>query len=471
MLYFCSKIDYMENLPAEFILRTKKLLGNDWDSFLSSLETESPVSIRLNPNKNLNEDIPTIDIVPWCCYGMYLEKRPQFTFDPLFHAGCYYVQEASSMFVGQVLKQYVDDDVKVLDLCAAPGGKSTLISDCISKDSLLVSNEVIRSRANILAENMAKWGKANVVVTNNDPSRFSKLEGYFDIIVVDAPCSGEGMFRKDRDAMNEWSVENVKLCKERQQRILADVWPALKPGGLLVYSTCTYNLEENEENVRWIKEELGAENLVVNIEPEWGICPSFADDVTAYRFFPHKVRGEGFFLSVLKKNVDEDIKPAYIKRGKNGKPDKVTLESKYKNYILDKAEFTFYPLRDNWCAFPEVLANDLTMLQSVLNIVSAGIDMGTLKGKDFIPDQGLAISQCLNREIFHTCDIDWKTAINYLRKEPLALEDQPKGIILLTYRNIPLGFVKNIGNRANNLYPQEWRIRSSNIPGEPIKVV
>lgn len=456
------------NLPADFITRTKPLLKQDWDAFFNALAETSPTSIRFNKDKNI-EIRKSLPSVLWNERGHYLDKRPQFTFDPLLHAGCYYVQEASSMFIGQVMKQYGGEEIKVLDLCAAPGGKSTLIADLLDQDSLLVSNEVIRSRSYILSENLTKWGKANVVVTNNDPSDFSKLKGLFDIILVDAPCSGEGMFRKDDVAVEEWSVDNVKLCKERQQRILADVWPALKTDGILIYSTCTYNLEENEENVQWISDELDADILSVETKEEWGISPSLMDDVTAYRFFPHKTKGEGFFCAVLRKTETE--RSYTVKSKFKDKRRKGDLPATFKDYILEKDNFVFYQKGDMWNAFPKHLYDNLYVLKAQLNIVSAGICIGGIKGEDLIPNQSLALSNHLNREAFSVCDIDWKTAIAYLRKEAIVLDNQPKGYTLLTYKDIPLGFVKNIGNRANNLYPQEWRIRSANVPTEVVNVI
>lgn len=449
------------NLPTDFVTRTKPLLKEQWDAFVDALSEESPVSVRENRSKNI-ADI-SFPNVPWCDSGYYLDKRPQFTFDPLFHAGCYYVQEASSMFIGQIMQQYAEPGIRILDLCAAPGGKSTLIADSLDENSLLVSNEVIRSRAHVLAENMTKWGKPNTIVTNNDPSQIGKLKNYFDIILVDAPCSGEGMFRKDERAVSEWSLDNVKLCKERQQRILADIWPSLKKDGILIYSTCTYNLEENEQNVRWIRDELGADILPVKTEEEWGISPSLVDDVMVYRFFPHKTKGEGFFCAVLRKNSNEDHN---IRKLKNKEKNKSDLPAGYKNYISDKEQFTFYSQKDRWFAFPIALHDDLQFIRSYLSIISEGICLGEFKGKDFIPDQCLALSNYLNIDAFISCEIDWKTAIAYLRKETILLNDLPKGYVLLTYCNSPLGFVKNIGNRANNLYPQEWRIRSSNMPAQ-----
>ena len=455
-------------LPADFIIRTKPMLGKDWEDFLAALESEPPVSIRINRNK-ANEILP--HPVLWCSTGFYLDERPQFTFDPLFHAGCYYVQEASSMFIEQAMKQYAGSKVRVLDLCAAPGGKSTLLASLIDDDSLLVSNEVIRSRANILAENITKWGNPNVIVTNNDPSKIGKVKNFFDIILVDAPCSGEGMFRKDKGAVAEWSIDNVRLCRERQQRILADIWPSLKPGGLLLYSTCTYNQEENEENVQWMKDEFGAEVLPVETKAEWGISPSFNSDFPVYRFFPHKTKGEGFFFTLLRKESEADGVNTYRKKNDKSQKNKAVLPVEYKNYIKENNTFDFYNKKDTWYAFPSILSDDLTFLNSQLNVISEGICLGEFKGKDFVPNQSLAVSNYLNQGAFQTCEVDWKTAISFLRKEAIFFENQPKGYILLKYRGISLGFVKNIGNRANNLYPQEWRIRSANIPQEEVNVI
>ncbi|MFV0419929.1 MAG: methyltransferase RsmF C-terminal domain-like protein [Dysgonomonas sp.] len=459
------------NLPIDFITRTKTLLGKEWDIFCTALNEVPPISIRLNKEK-VSDNTNILPNIPWYNNGYYLNERPQFTFDPLFHAGCYYVQEASSMFIGQVLKQYIGNNIRILDLCAAPGGKSTLIADMIDEDSLLVSNEVIRSRSNILAENIIKWGKPNIIVTNNDPKQIGKLNGFFDIILVDAPCSGEGMFRKDENAIKEWSVENVKLCRERQQRILADIWPALKEEGILIYSTCTYNRDENEENVIWMRDELGAQVLPVETKEEWNISPSIVEEIAAYRFFPHKTKGEGFFCAVLRKSSEDAITESRrkIKSNKDNKK-KINLPAEYKEYLLSKDDFMFYPKGESWHAIPKHLYEDTYLIGSLLNTVSEGICLGEFKGKDFIPDQSLAYSCNLNKDAFPKYDADWKTAIAYLRKEALVLPDTPKGYILLTYKGMSLGFVKNIGNRANNLYPPEWRIRSTNIPNDIVSVI
>lgn len=456
------------NLPCGFIERTKPLLKQEWEAFLSALNNESPVSIRLNKNKNIFINETIVNKVPWCNEGFYLPQRPQFTFDPLFHAGCYYVQEASSMFVFQALKKYVTEDSKILDLCAAPGGKSTLIADFMTDNSLLVTNDVIKSRAFILSENITKWGHSNTIVTNNDPSSFIQLKHYFDVVLVDAPCSGEGMFRKDAGAIEEWSLDNVKLCVERQRRILSDVWNSLKPNGILIYSTCTYNVEENEDNVLWIKDKLGADILPLELEKEWGVSPSVKGDIPVYRFFPHKTKGEGFFLAVLRKH-DDNINPSKRKKEKNKFKNKDILSKDYRDYINLSDSF-YYSKGENWYAMPNTFKEDISFIDSYLNVISSGIKIGETKGKDFIPAQSLALSNFINRMAFAEYELDWKNAISYLKREPLFLTDAPIGYILLTYKNTPIGFAKNIKNRANNLYPQEWRIRSNNLPDSEVNV-
>lgn len=457
-------------LPPDFINNIKPLLGSEWEEFELALRQDSPVSIRINPGKGpLSKQSYTP--VPWSQYGYYLPQRPSFTFDPLFHAGAYYVQEASSMFIEQVFEQYTaGKDVKVLDLCAAPGGKSTHIASLITTDSLLVSNEVIRSRSKVLSENITKAGYPNVVVTNNDPSDFKRIPAFFDAILVDAPCSGEGMFRKDPQALQEWSPANVQLCAERQRRIIADVWDSLKPGGLLIYSTCTYNRCENEDNIRWIKEELGAKDLLVDVKPEWCISPSYDAGINACHFFPHKLRGEGFFVAVLRKD-DDSFRGKGNNIFKNRNKQKAnSLPQEFRDYIVSPGDYIFFDKGASWFAFPQKQHEDFLSIQSQLKVVSAGIYIGEAKGKDFVPQHSLAMSGKLNEKAFVCHDVDWGTAIRYLRCESLNFTDLPKGFVLLTYRKQPLGFIKNIGNRANNLYPNEWRILSSHIPENEINI-
>lgn len=412
-------------LSSKFTVYTEQLFGKErWERYLEAFNDTTPVSIRLNPFKPCElSHLPIGSAVPWCRDAFYLTERPDFTMDPLLHAGAYYVQEASSMFLDIVMRQYCGagffaDGSAVLDLCAAPGGKSTLLRAALPSDVLLMSNEPDRRRANILMENMQKQGHPNVVVTNNYPKDYAKTGLQFDLILTDVPCSGEGMFRKDRGAIGEWSQQNVMNCATLQRSIIEEIWQCLKPGGILVYSTCTFNTRENEENVRWITEELGASLLPVDIETEWGITGSLLDGwpEPVYRFIPGIANGEGLFMAVLRKMSDNDGN-----RRHNG---------------------------DNRKAL------------SRLRVLSDGNPSGIKKGKDVIPAHAEALLTTLSREKYPRVELSKEDALRYLRHEAIVLpSDVPRGFVVVTYRSLPLGFVKNIGNRANNLYPQEWKIR------------
>lgn len=405
-------------LPEEFIQQTKAIMGDErFHTLLNALQEKPSVSIRLNPSKpnthhpsTLFQSLPYggrlegATPIPWCSTGYYLDDRPAFTFDPLLHAGAYYVQESSSMFLESVMKEYVTEPVCMLDLCAAPGGKSTLARTLLTPDSLLVSNEPIRNRAQILSENVQKWGYPQHIVTNNYPKDFRKAKMLFDVILTDVPCSGEGMFRKDEGAIREWSPKNVEHCWKLQREIVGDIWNCLRPGGILIYSTCTFNTKENEENVQWIAEELGADILPVATEDSWNITGSLLKGFNepVYRFIPGKTPGEGLFMAVLRKH---------------GQAEKVR---------------------------PEQLRNHLKMLH--------------VMPQDF--QKSLRQAQ----EAPHV-ELSYEQAIAYLRREAIVLPaDTPTGIVVVTYHQLPLGLVKNIGTRANNLYPKEWRIKSTHIP-------
>lgn len=438
------------NLPEQFKERTKAILGDEYDAFEQALSSDAPVSVRLNELKC--RELPDLERVPWATSGVYLSSRPLFTMDPMFHSGAYYVQEASSMFLEQAVRRYLDvDQPIVLDLCAAPGGKSSHLASLLSGRGLLVSNEVIRARVKILAENMTKWGAPNVVVTNNDPADFESLRGFFDMVVVDAPCSGEGMFRKDPASIDEWSVDNVKLCCERQRRIVADIFPTIKEGGLLVYSTCTYNREEDEENVRWIADELGAEILPLEVPGEWGV----SSDGVGYHFFPHKTKGEGFFLAVLRKT--DDSGSFRWKQPKSAPSPKIP--SVLTDWLLSPSDFQVRAVGDSFYAVPKSVAQQVAALESELRVLQAGVLLGKVKGKDVLPDTALALSPILRADAFAVADLSWKDAVDFLKRENIVLPDAPKGWVLVRFRGQPLGFVKNLGARANNTYPQDWRIR------------
>ena len=408
-----------------------------FNCFMEAFNEDAPVSIRLNPRKveggNHNSQFSILnsqfDKVPWCPEGYYLSGRPQFTFDPLFHAGCYYVQEASSMFITHVLRNVTEgrffcditgDVTKepslcyTLDLCAAPGGKSTAMRTVLPEGSILVSNEPIANRAQILLENITKWGWPNCIVTNNYPRDFRKAKTKFDIILCDVPCSGEGMFRKDPTTIGEWSLQNVEKCWRLQREIVADAWECLNPGGLLIYSTCTFNIKENEENIRWILENYDAEPIAIPTEPEWNITGSLLEgfDIPVYRFIPGITRGEGLFMCVLRK------------RG----------------------------VRSEECG----MRNDMPQktLQKIQGLKQISLPT---------PHSSL---------LEDTVDLTYQEALRYLRGEALVLPaDTHRGIVTVTYRGVPLGPVKNIGSRANNLYPKPWRIKTTHLPTEPVEIL
>ena len=435
--------------PLAFVENMRNLLSDECDAFLSALMSDASVSVRVNDKLSLFGDKKP---VPWCPDGYYLPERPSFTKDPLFHAGAYYVQEASSMFLYQALKQCVPHDAVVLDLCAAPGGKSTLASQYLSR-GLLVANEIVRSRAYILSENIQKWGNDNVVVCNNRPADFASSGVIFDAILVDAPCSGEGMFRKDEGAIAEWSPANVHMCAERQREILTAIWPALKEGGILVYSTCTFNQEEDEENVRWIMEELGAEYVFLEREEGWNITTYGV----GYRFFPHKTQGEGLFMAVLRK-VSDDVFAVRKQKKNNRKQVVVAVPPGLSEWLADD-----YSLHMDDAttvrAYPKGLVDEMQRIVENMRVLSAGIEVAEVKGKSVVPQQGLALSKHIKRGYFPEKELSEEDALRYLRGEAFYIDDVPNGYVLLTYQSLPIGWGKNLGSRFNNLYPNEWRIK------------
>ena len=460
------------NLPVPFEQTMRQLLGADYDTFREALLGEPAVSVRINRTKWQGE-VP-YERVPWATEGYYLSERPAFTFDPLLHTGSYYAQEASSMFVEQAVRQHLDEARVALDLCAAPGGKSTLMRTLLPDDCVLVSNEVMRPRAQVLAENISKWGHPRCVVTSNYPADFTSLGPLFDLILVDAPCSGEGMFRKDEVAVSEWSPENVAVCWQRQRDILTDIWPTLRPGGMLIYSTCTFNTAEDEENVSWMMQELGATLLPIDIDPSWGITPGLLPDaVHTYRFLPGRTRGEGFFLAALRKPVEAPSGDAKVRRSKREKAMRpaMAVPSECKQWLAANG-YTYKVQGTDVVAIPSGMEELHTILSDQLYVLKAGITLAELKGRDALPAHDLAMSTALRSDAFVRCELCYADALRYLRREAITLpSDISRGFVIVTYRNIPLGFVKNIGNRANNLYPQEWRIRSSHLPEYEVRVL
>ena len=444
------------NFPAAFESRVTNdpFLGKD---LLNALNATPPVTIRLNPLKLTEREaadyLDANTSVQWCRHAFYLAERPSFTLDPLFHAGCYYPQEAGSMVLDTVLTQLeLPQEPAILDLCAAPGGKSTLIASHLNGSGLLVSNEVIQARARILRENMTKWGYSNVVVTNNDPADFDKLSAFFDLIVIDAPCSGEGMFRKDPDSRNEWSEDNVLLCAARQKRIIADVWDAVKPGGYVVYSTCTFNEQENEENVRFMLDEMQAELVEINLHEHI----QKGRQGLGHYCIPGITETEGFFIAVLQKAGADSKKQRYdIRRDLrhlNPGKDLEVLKG-----LAKTEDYSFYQWNDLVMALPSAVADRMQHVIANTRVVKAGTLVGELNRKGILPHEELAV--CIELNSFpERIELSKQQALQYLHGDTFYLESN-QGLKLITYRNKPLGWIKHLGNRFNNLYPKEWRIR------------
>lgn len=452
----------MLKLPIDFENQMKSQLGLEYDDFLIALNSESPTSIRINKIKDQSNLKLGLEKVMWASDGYYLEQRPSFTFDPKFHAGHYYVQEASSMFIEQAIKQCVDlsESIMALDMCAAPGGKSTHISSLISEDSLLISNEVIASRASILVENLTKWGNANTIVTNNDPEHFQSLNNCFDLVVLDAPCSGEGMFRKDHDSINEWNINNVNICSARQMRILHTASELVKQNGLIIYSTCTYNSKEDIEPVMSLLNEGGWESVELDIKQFEGVVLNISNHpkkLFGYHFYPHKIKGEGFYLTVLKKTDETNGRWPKVMKNVNfaDKQTKPVL-AKY----IDSNKFGFLQHNQQSLAFPKSLEKEmLGILNTSLRIKKFGIDMGQVIRGELVPEHAYAMAN-INEKPFDILQIDKEDAIKYLQKKDFQIDTNLKGWCLLKYEDATLGFAKLMGNRMNNNYPKEWRIKS-----------
>lgn len=447
----------------------------DADVLRGALQTPPSVSVRRNPSKISEEELTghfkgrcrttqdaartLTERVPWCAEGLYLAERPLFTLDPMLHCGAYYVQDASSMFTGELFRRAargMGGRLRVLDLCAAPGGKSTHVAAILRSagkgESLVVSNEVSAARVNALAENTARWGEPNVAVTNSDPACFGRLPRFFDIILVDAPCSGEGMFRKDAEAAAEWSEESVKLCAARQKRILGDVWPALREGGILIYSTCTYNKYENDGNVEWMVAELGAETEDVGPIPEG----AFRTGSGGVQFLPGRIRGEGQFAAMLMKTGDARLNNRTVR----GRVRRTEGKSAVKcGYV--RGDLALSMRGDLLKAVPESIAEELAVLETAVKVVRSGVAVATVKGGSQIPEYDLAHlnPEFLVKEAFGCAEISEEEAVKYLKRDNLTFPDRPKGYILLTCDKLPLGFVNNLGNRSNNLMPVSRRIR------------
>jgi 16S rRNA C967 or C1407 C5-methylase (RsmB/RsmF family)/NOL1/NOP2/fmu family ribosome biogenesis protein len=464
------------NLPSELIRSLKKMDHFDTAKFLSVHESGNQVvSVHINPGKSIlpesgwppeikDPPFKIIDKVPWSTDSYYLSDRPSFTMDPFFHAGLYYVQEASGLFLAFALKQIADltKNLKVLDLCAAPGGKSTLIQSLISPGSLLVSNEVIKSRVPVLSQNMTKWGYANGIVSNNDPAHFRKIPGFFDLILIDAPCSGSGLFRKNPEACREWNPELVNLCQLRQQRIVADAWHSLKEEGILIYSTCSYSKEENEDILDSIFQQYACESVPLFPDPNWNIVETISEkhEALGYRFYPYKVSGEGFFLSVIQKKQAVPSSGSVKTKRSSGKIAK-SVEQQLNKWINDQS-LSYLSIGDSIHAIPENLVNDLEALQGNLYLKKAGIRVGKSGEKEWIPDHELALANFLRHDS-ESIDISKTDALHFLRGQTFDTEIEGRGWRIVSYQKQRLGWIKLLEKRINNYYPKSWRIRQQEI--------
>lgn len=453
-----------KTLPEDFLRMLGDLGLQELGKALA--EGEQCTSVRLNRYKGISESDISFSgpAVGWCEAGIYLPERPRFTFDPAFHQGCYYVQEASSMFHAHVVRELTRDSgkpLRVLDSCAAPGGKTTAVIDSLPEGSLVVANEYVPARAAVLRENIIKWGYPSAIVTRGDTAAFRRLKESFDIVVADVPCSGEGMMRKDDEAVAQWSPGLIRECAERQWEIVGNLWPALRPGGVLIYSTCTFNRTENEEIVSRMIEEFGAESVEIPVSPEWGISPGIDTDAHCYRFIPGRVKGEGLFVAAVRKPGEE--KPEKPSRGsdrKNRNKKGPADEAAAWLSASGREVLELYAEDDRISAFPKQHADFLKKVKKEIDVIHEGVLVATVKGRDLIPSQSLALSPYIS-DTFPRHEIGRDEAIAYLSGDAVTLPDNfSKGFVLLTYLGRPLGFVKNIGRRSNNLYPAQWRIKS-----------
>jgi 16S rRNA C967 or C1407 C5-methylase (RsmB/RsmF family) len=450
-----------QDLPSAFADQMKVLLPTDFEPFVAALKTAPPVSIRINSTKatpQLLEHLSLQDRVPWHPQGWYLSQRPTFTLDPLLHAGAYYVQEASSMLLFEALNQSVSADrpLRVLDLCAAPGGKTTLIASWMPKSSILIANEVIKTRLSILKQNLARWGNPNVFTCSYDPEAFLPLAGWFDLVVVDAPCSGEGLFRKNALASQEWSLDNVSLCSARQRRILQVAQKLVNPRGTLIYSTCTYNARENDDNSRWLQAEKGMQALAIDTPECWGV--SHREE--GLQMYPHRAKGEGFYLSAFRQL---DPIRAIEKRKKDFR--KLAFASRkelelFTQWIPDAKELIFLKTADGSILHaPASLQADLLTLDHMLPQGVWLHETGQVKGNDLIPSHTLALQSQLIPDAFPSVELTESEVLQYLKKELQEIQSPSKGWQLVKYKHLPLGWIRHLGNRFNNYYPTEQRIR------------
>lgn len=448
---------HQKELPAAFCDRMKTMLGNDFEHFVKALSEKPAISWRINPNKPFHHFDTTFPVA-WNPLGYYLTERPEFVLDPYIHAGCYYVQEASSMFVGYILRQIIaEKPIKVLDFCAAPGGKSTDALAYLPEGSLLVSNEIDGVRVQALLENIKKWGYENVIVTQSSAQDFGRIKNFFDVIILDAPCSGEGMFRKDEDAVERWSPSLVRQCSELQRSIIDDLIGALKPGGHIIYSTCTFAPEEDEMMINYLQE-LGLTSVAMPVPAEWQITETEANDAVCYRFYPHKTKGEGFFAACLQK-AEHGSNNFKAKKHRSVQKLSAAEKQQVMPFLKENNQLALLKENKNVIAFPQDLLPDLEALQSKVKVLYYGILVGQLTPKELVPAHELALSKILNENLAFVA-LEKNDAIRFLQKNPIENATiTQKGWQLVRYKEVNLGWIKALDNRINNHYPQHFKIR------------
>ena len=446
-------------LPERFVETMCQTLGEDAEKLFAALDTEPAVSVRLNPAKPA--ECFDGEAVGWCKWGKYLAERPQFTLDPLLHGGAYYVQEASSQFVAHLLANHDMEGKRVLDMCAAPGGKTTIYSTLVGRNGLVVANDISHSRAMALADNVQRWGMGNVVVTCNEPTHIGAFTHWFDVVAVDAPCSGEGMFRKMDEARSEWTPSSPDVCAERQREILAEAWRVLRPGGTLIYSTCTFNPTEDEGIVEWLMSEYGEELESVDrvvTDDAWGVVRSDVGVFQCFHFYPHKARGEGFFAAVARK-CDGTVRRSMPKARRKLFSQCAKADVKELSRWVDNAsEHSFMLVGEDIYAYNSAVAEAVVTLSENLSVVYSGVAMGRIFKQKLKPEHPLALYVGLNRDVVPVVDVSLEDALDYLRRNDIAASQFEEGINVVGYKGTPIGFVKRIGARCNNMYPKDLRI-------------
>ena len=446
-------------LPEKFVETMRQALGEEADSLFVALDTEPVVSIRLNPYKPA--ELFDGEAIGWSPNGRYLASRPQFTLDAPMHGGAYYVQEASSQFVGYLLKDEELTNARVLDMCAAPGGKTTIYSTLVGRGGLVVANDINRGRTLALADNVQRWGLGNVVVTCNEPSHIGAFREWFDVVAVDAPCSGEGMFRKMHEARSEWSPSAPEQCAVRQREIVAEAWRTLRRGGVLIYSTCTFNPTEDEGVVEWMMQEYGDEMEAmarVDVEESWGIARKDIGSFQCFHFYPHKARGEGFFAAVVRKSEGVVRRDTPKARKKIFTPLSKADVQEVASWVDDAQSMAFRQVGDMIYGYDSRVVDDVIALSESLSVVYSGVAMGQIFKKKLKPEHSLALFVGLNDDVVPRVEVSEEDALTYLRRQDISAAQFEEGINLVCCRGVAIGFVKRIGARCNNMYPKDLRI-------------